>query len=198
MNPEYKAYRRAYAIAAAIVTLFYRIRVTGRENVPEGAALVCANHSSNYDPFILMKAMTVKVHLHMMAKKELFDFKPLGAILRSIGTFPVDRKIKDISAIKKAMAYLMDNEKVAIFPEGKRVSDELSTQAKSGAVRIADKMRVPVVPVYIPRKKFFWGRMDVVIGKPFYVCAEGEKLKAADFEGKARQLMENINGLRQG
>ena len=198
MKPEYRAYRRAYAIAAAIVTLFFRIRVTGRENIPDGAALVCANHSSNFDPFILMKAMTVKIHMHMMAKVELFNFKPLGAILRSIGTIPVNRKIKDINAIKSAMGYLMENEKVGIFPEGKRVSSELSTQAKSGAVRIADKMHVPVLPVYIPRKKLFLGRVDVVIGKPFYVRADGEKLTNADFEVKARELMENINGLRQG
>jgi len=198
MKRSFLAYQRVYLIVSLIVALIFHVKVIGRENIPAGAAIICANHSSWADPFLIMTAIRNKEQLHMMAKKELFDFKPLGAILRGIGSFPVNRESADITAVKNTMNYLKEGEKVVIFPEGTRVDKDLSVRAKNGAVRIADKMKVPILPIYIPRRKKTFGKVEMVIGKPYYVNEEGLKLSNDEYNVRAQQMMEIIAGLKTG
>ncbi len=198
IKKEFRAYKRAYFIASIIVGLFYRLKVRGRENIPSGAALICANHSSWADPFLIAFALKNREHLHMMAKKELFQKRFVGSILRSIGTFPVDRGGSDIAAIRTTMKYLKKGEKIVIFPEGTRSINDKENDAKNGAVRIAEKTCTPILPVYIPRRKKTFGTVDLVIGKPYYINTGNQKLTNTDYSVISNELMERINMLGQG
>ncbi|MDR3278543.1 MAG: 1-acyl-sn-glycerol-3-phosphate acyltransferase [Oscillospiraceae bacterium] len=196
MSPEYRRYRRFYAVCWFLLGLFFKFDLRGRENVPRGAAMVCANHSSNLDPFILPFAFGRDEHPHMLGKAEIFKIPLAGKFFKGIGMFSVDRGISDTTAVRTILAYLKNGEKVVIFPEGHRVSESESVAAKSGALRLADKTGVPIVPVYIPRKKRIFSRISIVIGEPYFIDPEKEKLSAEDFTRAAAELMARIEALR--
>ncbi|UOO36894.1 1-acyl-sn-glycerol-3-phosphate acyltransferase [Oscillospiraceae bacterium CM] len=197
MNKEFRAYRWLYIILRLFLFPFYWLRFRGRENVPKGAAVFCANHTSNLDPIFVGFAAGINNHLHMMGKKELFDVPILSAFYRAAGSFPVDRSISDVGAIRKTLKYLKEGEKMLIFPEGQRVRGDEKVEAKLGAVKMADQMNVPVVPVYIPSGKRIFHRYTIVIGVPYLVNPERKKLSNDAYVRLADDMMEKIAHLRQ-
>ena len=55
---------------------------------------------------------------------------------------------------------------------------------------MAAKLRVPIVPVYISRRKPLFRKVKIVIGEPIYVPADTQ-----DFQLVTNELMETIEGL---
>ena len=195
MSREYRRYKFFRALCAAILAPFYPVRAHGRENMPDGAALVCGNHSHWNDPILIILAIGRRFHLHMMAKAELFVKPILGRFLKSVGMFSVDRGKNDISSVRNVIRYLKSGEKVGIFPEGTRVTDEKGGDPRNGAVYFSAKLGVPIVPVYIPRNRKLFRKVDVVIGKPYElgpVATDTDSLKAASAD-----LMSRIESLRE-
>ena len=84
-----------------LLTLAFRLRVTGREHVPDGGCVLAANHWSNFDPWPLGIPLFPRRFLRFMAKKELF-WPPLGWVIRAGGGFPVDRGVGDVHAMSTA------------------------------------------------------------------------------------------------
>jgi 1-acyl-sn-glycerol-3-phosphate acyltransferase len=194
MNREYRAFRKLYRFFQIVLFPVFKIKGVGAGNVSAGPAIFCANHSSNFDPIVMCMAIGIGIHPHFMAKIELFRIPVVSSVLRAIGTFPVDRSRSDIGAVKTAMKYLKAGEKVAIFPEGRRVMNE-DGDAKRGAVQIADQMSAPVIPVYIPRNKKPFHRYTIVVGAPYFVNPERKKLSRADYDALASSLMDRIAAL---
>jgi 1-acyl-sn-glycerol-3-phosphate acyltransferase len=118
MKPSYGFYRRSYRIARAALGIFFRFNVTGKENIPDGAAMICANHSSYIDPIFVAFAFGIEHYVHFIAKIELFRVPVLSAIIIKLGAISVDRGVLDVKTIKDTLGYLRKGEKVAIFPEG--------------------------------------------------------------------------------
>jgi 1-acyl-sn-glycerol-3-phosphate acyltransferase len=172
--------------------LFAHTRFIGRENIPEGACVVCGNHTSNVDPFFLLDMLPISDHLRILTKVELYRIPVVGAFLRSVGMIRVDRSIADITPVRESMAHLKIGGKVAIFPQGTRVTEDESVAAKTGAVRIADKTRAPILPVYIPRRKRIFRRNTVVIGVPYEVNPAHVRLTPEDTERLSAELMGRI------
>lgn len=193
---SFRLYQLCYLIIWPFISLRYWRKVTGRENLPAGGAILCGNHSSNADPVLLGYACKVKTHVHFMAKAELFNIPILGRIIRAIGTFPIEREKTDIKSVKTALRFLKDGEKVAMFPEGTRIMDESNTDAKTGAVIIAVRSNVPIVPIYLPRKKRWFRRLNIVIGEPYYIPIDKKEAQNEDYQRETVKLMEKINGLK--
>lgn len=196
MKQDFRAFRRLYYFLRIVLFPFYRLKYIGRDNIPQGPAVFCSNHSSNLDPIFQAMAAGIGTHLHFMAKAELFRIPVLSSVLRSIGSFPVERGHNDTGAIKTALRYLKSGEKVSIFPEGTRFKSDEAGKAKSGAVRIADQMSVPVVPVYIPRNKKMFHTYTIVFGAPYLVNQDKLKLSYADYSALAEELMTKISALK--
>ena len=195
MDRENRWYRFMYAIAKATIGLLYPIRVLGAANVPSGAAIVCANHSSWVDPFLMAFALTKKEHLCMMAKIELFKSKLLGGVLKAIGTFPVDRGKADLEALRSAMRCLKNGKKLGIFPEGTRCREDGEAEPKGGAVRLSEKTGVPLLPMYVPRQKRLFRRLTVVIGEPFGIEKSEKRRSKEEYEAMYEALMKRISDL---
>ena len=192
---ERMCFRRMYDLIIPVVKLLYPMRSRGTENIPDGPALVCANHSNLVDPLLLAGAFGKRHFMHFMAKLELSNVPVVGGILRRCGVYFMNRDHRDIDAVRSTMRYLKRGEKVCIFPEGTRVSEDNTVEAKTGAVRIAAKMEVPIVPVYIPRRKRMFSRIEVLIGKRLRVewgWAHEDLAEMAD------GVMEKIYELRDG
>ncbi|MBP5166916.1 MAG: 1-acyl-sn-glycerol-3-phosphate acyltransferase [Oscillospiraceae bacterium] len=188
-------YRIYYNILFVIYHFIYRMRVLHADRVPEGPMLVCGNHTSLSDPIIISLALGKKTFVRYMAKIELMRIPLLGALLRAIGTFGVDRGNSDITAVRTAMRILKDGGTVGIFPEGKRVSEEEKASAKTGAIMLASKTGAKILPVYVPRKRRLFGRLNVVIGEPYTV--ERTHGGAETYAPIAGELLEKINMLKE-
>ena len=140
------------AVSWPVLRLAFRLRVTGRENVPEGGCVLAANHWSNLDPWPLGIPLFPRRFLRFMAKKELF-WPPLGWIIRAGGAFPVDRGTGDLQAVHVATELCRAGHAVVMFPEGTRRSKGMrkrhAARWHTGAARIALDAGVPLVPAAI-------------------------------------------------
>ncbi|HEX2954179.1 MAG TPA: lysophospholipid acyltransferase family protein [Bacillota bacterium] len=167
------------------VRLFHRFKVTGQNNIPrEGGVVLVGNHVSLWDPFVLGSAVSRKVYF--MAKEELFRFKPLGALLKAWGAFPVQRGGGDRKALETGLRHLKSGEVLGIFVEGGR---NRARQAdgmlppQPGAAMLARKTNTPIIPMalvgteHIGRHPF--QKVSVAIGTPIEVPTDGLSPKEA-------------------
>lgn len=127
---------------------FVALTIEGLDEMPSsGAFLLVSNHLHNADPIILQAALRRPVHF--MAKHELFRVPILSAIIRLVGSFPVNRQQPGRAAIGHAVALLAAGIPVGLFPEGTRSKTGKLGSAFSGAGLIAIKSDCLIVPVAI-------------------------------------------------
>ena len=135
------------------VRLIFRLRASGKENIPrEGGFVLSANHLSNLDPWALGLPLFPRRQLRFMAKAELFQ-SPLAPIVKAAGAFRVRRGEGDAAAIATAVQLAREGEVVVIFPEGTRRTKGLvkkhEARPHTGAVRVALRAEVPLIPAAI-------------------------------------------------
>ena len=189
-------FRIFYPIAWIFFNLFHPGRAVGRENVPEGACLLCGNHTRYSDPLFILFALGRKDHPYIMAKGELLRYPVFGWILKKAGVFGVDRGKSDVKAIKEALRVLKDGHKLLLFPEGTRFRDGETQGAKTGAAMLALRTGVPIVPIWMPAKKKWFRRTPVVFGEAYYPdLPEGAKPTPEDYRRVADDLLERIMAL---
>lgn len=168
-----------------IFKLFFRLKVTGQQNIPrDGPFIIVANHSSLLDPVIL--GVSIKPKIIFVAAAYLFEIRWLGYLLRKANSIPVQRE-NDIKAIKQLLKILQQGMVLGFFPEGgvDRQKDDLPI--KAGAAYLATKVGVPIVPIRIkgadkvlPRGAKFirsLNKIEVEIKKPIYCSRQTNKNK---------------------
>lgn len=185
-----------YCIVFPFFNLFHPSKPIHRENIPEGAALLCPNHTRASDPLFVVFAMSLRHRPQVMAKEEIMRVPVLGWLLGKAGVFAVARGKSDVGAIKRALKCLKEGDKLLMFPEGTRSKDGDMGEGKTGVAMLALRTGAPIVPVYIPAKKKWFRRTPVVFGEPFYPQVEsGKKGSAEDYERIAAELMSRIAAL---
>ena len=192
MKTGNRFYRGFYYFARAAIGIFYRLEVIGKANIPEGNAIVCANHSGMVDPFLIAFAVGKTRNIHVITKAELFRIPIISQVLKKLGMISVDRGVLDATAVKSTLRYLKNNEIVVIFPEGTRVSTDDAVAAKTGAVKIAERSGAPIVPVFLPRKKPLFRKIRLIIGKPYYLAKQSQKRSQVEYIDLSNALMEKI------
>ena len=184
-----KFYARAWSILRPLVLFFRPVELRGTENLEDGAAILCANHSSAWDPILLVLAMPQNFNVRIMAKKQLFSIPVVGWFLRNIGVFPVDRGNNDINAVKTAITSLRDGWNLLIFPEGTRVKQPGQVTPKSGAGMMAIRAGVKMVPVFIGMKKRLFRKTVITFGKPFAPTYTGRKGTVEEYQANTDEVM---------
>ena len=155
-------------IAYVFLSIVFRFKVIGKENIPlDGKLVVCSNHSNNLDPVVI--SIFFPRRISWMAKKELFDNKFIAFIGKNVGAFPVNRDEVDIGAVKNSLKILKEDRVLGIFPEGTRVKKLDLNNAKSGASLLAIRSKAPVLPIYIEASYKFFSKVKIHIGQPLYL-----------------------------
>ncbi|HEX8550938.1 MAG TPA: lysophospholipid acyltransferase family protein [Abditibacteriaceae bacterium] len=151
-----RSYRLAYPWAkvklqAFIRCLAPRLRVEGTIHVPRrGGVLLTPNHISDADPPFV--GLCAPRPLWFMAKRGLWHqqgvMKYLGPVISWMQAFPVDPDSADREALRYAEDLLEAKQALVIFPEG-RIAHNETIPLQPGAVMLALRAKVPVVPVGI-------------------------------------------------
>ncbi|MBR2343520.1 MAG: (d)CMP kinase [Clostridia bacterium] len=164
------SYMRTWAVVAAPIRFFNRIKVIGLENIPEsGGYMLAANHIAAKDVFLI--GASCRRQIRFIAKKELFKIPIVGPIMRSFGAVKLDRGGNDVAAIRASIELIKEGNLVMIFPQGHRNPgvEPATTELKSGAGLIAHRAGCDVIPVCLRTKKHRYSlfrKTEVIFGKP--------------------------------
>ena len=127
---------------------YFRWRIFNPERVPlTGPVLLASNHASFLDPPIVGGAAPREVYY--LARETLFRFPPMGALLRSWNSIPIDREGNSSSAIKTVLEALQSGKALVMFPEGTRSKNGELQPARSGVGMIVIKTDAAVVPARV-------------------------------------------------
>lgn len=126
------------------------VEVRGLENLTPGQTYVyAANHRSQFDIFVLLKALPGK--FVWVAKKSLFKIPLFGPALARSGSLPIDRENRQeaIRTLNLAINKVRAGSSMLIFPEGTRADSRELLPFKKGVFVLAFKAGQPVAPVTI-------------------------------------------------
>ena len=154
------------------LSLFGRIKVYDKENLPASGGYVIACTHTGWVDILWLGVSVLPIQIHYMAKKELFEKAPIRWLMRKLNAFPVDRENPGPSVIKVPSRLLAKDKVVGIFPSGTRTSEEVPL--KRGAVTIAGHSKVPIVPAaYVGPNNFtdLFKRTKprIIFGEPIYL-----------------------------
>jgi 1-acyl-sn-glycerol-3-phosphate acyltransferase len=124
-----------------------RVRIAGKERIPSGTCLFIANHTSTADAPAVVGAIPRRISI--LLKQSLFRYPIVGQAFHLAHFIPVDRGKQDsaIASIEKAIEAMREGQSFLIYPEGTRSPDGRLQEFKKGAVVLAIKAGVPVVPI---------------------------------------------------
>jgi len=152
------------------------VSVSGTEKLDSKKPYIfAANHQSQYD--ILALQGYLGVDFRWLAKKELFQVPIWGPAMRKAGYIPVDRSRgrQALKSLNEAAQKIAAGTSVIIFPEGTRTQDGIMKEFKAGAMVLAIKSGVDIVPVAIkgtyeilPKGKLLVrpGNVTIHVGNP--------------------------------
>ena len=169
------------------------VSVTGTEKLDsEKPYIFAANHQSQFDIFALQGFLGVD--FRWLAKKELFQVPIWGPAMRKAGYIPVDRSHgrQALKSLGEAAQKIAAGTSVIIFPEGTRSKDGKIKDFKAGAMVLAIKSGVEIVPVAIdgtyeilPKGKLLMkpGNVAIRVGNPIATkdCTSKDKHTLAQF-----------------
>lgn len=127
-----------------------RVRVEGIEHLDANKTYIFAgNHCSQYDIFAFQGYFPHD--FRWIAKKELFRIPLFGQAMHRAGYIPIDRSHgrQALKSLDEAAQRIASGSSVLIFPEGTRSSDGVLREFKAGAVLLAIKAGVEIVPLGI-------------------------------------------------
>lgn len=179
-----------------------RFHMTGTENVPrEGGVLLAYNHIGYVD-FVYggLAANPSRRLVRFMAKRELFDHRYTGPLMRSLHHIEVDRG-EGLASYRAAVDHLRAGQAVGIFPEATISRAMELKEFKTGAVRIAAEAGVPIVPVILwgtqrmmtkdHPKDFSRGKTIAIhVGKPMYPTGERAVEETAELHRVMSEMLD--------
>ncbi|MGA2477644.1 MAG: lysophospholipid acyltransferase family protein [Spirochaetia bacterium] len=223
-TPEFPPFTIVFQFVLAVVRLidwlFYRISITGRENLAQAqAAVLVSNHTLLLDPGIIAHAISpCRTYFTMLEDTALIPF--LGTFVRLLGAVPIPESPGALRTLDSAARVALRRLGfIHFFPEGEcyRGAQELHP-FHPGAFLLACRLNVPILPVttvlheqrWLGRRSFrLFGRtlrvpprVTIIVGRP--VQPQPDLLPAADAQGNgfalkraARTLSRQVQDIMQ-
>lgn len=218
-----RIFRRLIQITAwMVVRICTRLEVFGRENIPKkGPVILVSNHLGDAD--VVVGLAVTAAPYDVLGKVELYDHPIAGRLMEPYGTIWVHRGRPDRRAIQAALEGLSEGRMIAIAPEGRESLDGTLEEGTGGAVYLALKAKVPVIPVAITGtenwrlygnlKRLHRTRVTFTVGERFLIEEKGNRRESIDagtqkvmltlarmlppeYQGAYQHLVENEDGSR--
>lgn len=175
-----------YKIFNVLCRAFMRLEVHGVANLNAGTQaageqgfLICPNHQSFLDPFVLSSNYPYRLfkNIFHVGASEFFANSLMRFIAKMLNVVPVDPDTQLMKAMKAGAIGLKHGKVLNIYPEGERAFDGELHAFKKGAAILATELDLPIVPVAIDGLYKVWPRhswrirpakVRITIGKPFY------------------------------
>jgi len=135
---------------AAAIRLGFGFTVRGAQNIPEGAAIICCNHASFLDGFVMLTATPRRhrMRLYFLGLARFFDAPLVGRLAARLRLIAVDAG--RISETMRFSSYVLRHGKLlCVFPEGARTVTGTLQQFRQGPVTLSKELGVPVVPAAV-------------------------------------------------
>jgi 1-acyl-sn-glycerol-3-phosphate acyltransferase len=198
-------YRPVIGFARGVFAyLGLKFDVTGAENVPRtGGGVVAMNHIGYLD--FALAGFAFRPHkrlVRFMAKKEVFDHKVSGPLMRGMKHIPVDREAGS-GAFSAAVDALKAGELVGVFPEATISQSFELKEFKNGAVRMASDAGVPIIPVIVWGSQRVWtkGRpkalkrnhvpIRIIVGEPYTLTETDMTLATKDLKARMQVMLDD-------
>ncbi|MCG3148571.1 MAG: Bifunctional protein Aas [Verrucomicrobiae bacterium] len=181
----------------------YRIRVAGRDNIPErGGALFVCNHVSFADALLVQAATDRPLRCIMF--KDIYDhpvIKPFAKIARHIPISSQQRPREMIASLREASDAIKNGEVVVIFAEGQITRIGQLLPFRRGFERIMKDVDAPIIPICLDnvwgsifsyeKGRFLW---KVPRYFPYPVTVSfGKPLPATATPFEVRQAVQELN-----
>lgn len=134
-----------------VFKLFFRLRVKGVEQLPVSPMLICPNHQSYMDGFLILASLPAHVlkDTCFVATEDFFRSKLRKAIAYHVHVIPLDAHKGIMDVMKQCASLLRNGKNVVIFPEGARTRDGRLMQFHETFAILACHARASVAPVAI-------------------------------------------------
>lgn len=177
-------------IIGPLARWYLRPRWHGVEHLPRrGPFLLAGNHMTMIDPVVI--SLGVPRRVTFVAKSKYYTGKSpkrrvLAWFLRAIGQVPIDpaSAVTASPALETARRILRESGVMALFPEGTRSPDGRLYRGRTGVIRLALPLGVPVIPVAVRgtrEVRFPWqpnprrGRVSITYDAPFDLSAWADR-----------------------
>ena len=166
-----------------------KVRVKGLEHIPAGVCLFAANHTSSADAPAVVGAIPRRIAI--LLKESLFKWPIVGQAFRSAHFIPVNRSARDaaIASVEKATESLKAGQSFLIYPEGTRSPDGRLQEFKKGAVMMAIKAGVPIVPMACSGAHRIMEKNSLVIHPGEIVVEFLEPIDASKYSLEERDIL---------
>jgi len=171
------------------ITCNIRYTLEGKENIPDEACVVVANHQSSWETFFLQPHFYPQ---SVAIKKELFYIPFMGFIMRACKPIIIDRNKKQ-NALKQLLQQgkerINEDINVLIFPEGTRVKVGERKKHFAGGSMVAIQSGAPILPI-VHNAALFWPKGKI---KKYPGIITVKIAKAIPTEGRsAKELTKEI------
>jgi 1-acyl-sn-glycerol-3-phosphate acyltransferase len=166
-----------------------RVRVRGMERIPSGVCLFVANHTSSADAPAVVGAIPRRIAV--LLKQSLFKWPIVGQAFRSAHFIPVNRSAHEsaVASVEKATEAMRAGQSFLIYPEGTRSPDGRLQRFKKGAVVMAIKAGVPIVPIACSGAQKIMEKRSMVI-RPGEILVEFlEPIDASQYSLEDRETL---------
>jgi 1-acyl-sn-glycerol-3-phosphate acyltransferase len=166
-----------------VVRLYLRLRVEGLGRLPDGPAMLCFNHQSWADPFIVIAALPARPDIVFFGPREA-DMgvgrknRLIRWTQRDVPFRPDKRGL--VAVARRVEAIFARGDRLAIAPEGRiHAGERVVLPLDEGVAFFALRSGVPIVPIGITGVSWlrFGGTVRVRVGDP--IPAVSRPTKAA-------------------
>jgi len=177
--------------------LLTKTQAFGMENVPEDQGCILAtNHISRLDP-ALAYVVLERPNMSALVADKYKHYPGINWLVDIFNGIWLDRENPDITALRDARNFLKNGGLLGIAPEGTRSHTGSLIPAKTGTAYLADKTKVPIVPIAV------WGtekvfselahlrRANITIrfGKPFTLPPLDRKDRTGSLQRNTDEIM---------
>lgn len=152
------------------------VNVKGLENLPDkGPVVMVGNHQGYADIFAYCAAFR-NFQFGFVAKEDLASIPLYGEWIRRIRSVFIKRNDSRaaLKAISEGIEYIENGFSLVIFPEGTRSKGPVPGPFQKGALKLATKPGVPIVPISLngsykmfEEKGYLKGaQIDIIVHKP--------------------------------